>query len=88
MLQASSMTSQWQTKIMLLIQGYWREFQKIEDDVNFCTYVPIFKVESLAKHLYLDLFPNLKIFHAILDPLLILIFLTMECLFTHRPTLI
>ena len=41
MLQGSSMTSQWQTKIMLLIQGYWREFQKIEDVVNFCTYVPI-----------------------------------------------
>lgn len=62
------MTSQWQTKIMLLIQGYWREFQKIDDVVNFCTYVPIFKVESQAKHLYLDPFPNLKTFHAILDP--------------------
>lgn len=62
------MTSQWQTKIMLLIQGYWREFQKIEAVVNFCTYVPILKVESLAKHLYLDPFPNLKTFHAILDP--------------------
>lgn len=62
------MTSQWQTKIMLLIQGYWREFQKMEDVVNFCTYVPICKVESQAKHLYLDPFPNLKTFHAILDP--------------------
>lgn len=62
------MTSQWQSKIMLLIQGYWREFQKMEDVVNFCTYVPIFKVESQAKHLYLDPFPNLKTFHAILDP--------------------
>lgn len=88
MLQASSMTSQWQTEITLLIQGYWREFQKIEDDVNFCTYVPIFKVKPLAKHLYLDPLANLKIFHAILNPLLILIFLTMECLFTHHPTLI
>lgn len=43
MLQASPVTSQRQTKAMLLMQGYWREFQKAEVVANFCTYSPYSK---------------------------------------------